>query len=119
VEYPDGTRREENCPPWQRARIEGEGLTRDDEVGDVLVFLRCREGGNDGGGRSPGRGGCRRGCGPRRPLRQPLSGPALLSSHDGLVVRLAKAACELRSLPGGELDPARISILADLLTRKG
>jgi hypothetical protein len=50
------------------------------------------------------------------PFRGP---PALLSSHDGLVARLAEAAYELRSLPGGELDPTRLCVLADALEEIG
>jgi hypothetical protein len=38
---------------------------------------------------------------------------------DGLLQGLAEAAYELRSLPGGELDPTRLSILADALEELG
>jgi hypothetical protein len=50
------------------------------------------------------------------PFRPP---PALLTFNDGLVTELAEAAYELRSLPGGELDPTRLCILADALEEAG
>src|SRR5262249_57383840 len=50
------------------------------------------------------------------PFRAP---PALPTMSDGLLKGLAEAAYELRSLPGGELDPTRLSILADALEELG
>jgi hypothetical protein len=52
-----------------------------------------------------------------RPL--PTLSSSLLDWHDRLVVRLAQAAYEERSLPGGELDSTRLSILADALEDAG
>lgn len=49
---------------------------------------------------------------------QPLS-PSLLGWENGLVVKLAEAAYEHRSLPSGHLDNARLAVLADALTDAG
>jgi hypothetical protein len=54
---------------------------------------------------------------PFRPLT-PLS-PSLLAWSDGLVVRLAEAAYQHRSLPSGHLDPDRLAVLADALEDAG
>ena len=45
--------------------------------------------------------------------------PALLAQNDGLVVKLAQAAYEERSLPAGTLNPARLAVLADALVDAG
>jgi hypothetical protein len=54
---------------------------------------------------------------PFRPL--PPIAPSLLQSHDALVVRLAQAAYEQRSLPAGLLDNSRLAVLADALEEAG
>jgi hypothetical protein len=46
------------------------------------------------------------------PFRAP---PALPTMSAGLLQGLAEAAYELRSLPGGELDPSRLAVLSDAL----
>jgi hypothetical protein len=55
-----------------------------------------------------------------RPLRPPPP-PALavLTWGDGLIPRLARAAYDSRLLPGGELDAARLTVLADALEESG
>jgi hypothetical protein len=53
---------------------------------------------------------------PFRPVSVPAS---LLDWYGGLVVRLARAAYEERSLPSGHLDPARLAVLADALEDAG
>jgi hypothetical protein len=50
---------------------------------------------------------------PFRPPRLDL--PSVLAWNDGAVASLAEAAYVHRSVPGGELDPERLSILADAL----
>jgi hypothetical protein len=45
--------------------------------------------------------------------------PSLRTWNDGLVVRLAQAAYEERSLPEGTLDNARLAVLADALEEAG
>lgn len=47
---------------------------------------------------------------PPRPIA-----PSVLQWNDGTVVRLARAAYEERDLPGGNLDPQRLAVLADAL----
>jgi hypothetical protein len=54
---------------------------------------------------------------PFRPVRA-LS-PAVLAFNGGMVVRLARAAYEQPLLPSGNLDPARLAILADALDEAG
>jgi hypothetical protein len=53
------------------------------------------------------------------PFRPVTTQPAWLSWSDGAVVKLAQAAYEERSLPSGELDPARLAVLADALEEAG
>jgi hypothetical protein len=53
---------------------------------------------------------------PRRPV---TPDPAWLARNDGTIPRLAQAAYEERSLPGGTLDPARLAVLADALEEAG
>jgi hypothetical protein len=48
---------------------------------------------------------------PFRPL--PRSARSRLCRSDGLIVTLAQAAYEERSMPSGHLDPARLAVLAD------
>jgi hypothetical protein len=48
----------------------------------------------------------------------PLS-PSLRYWHDGLIVRLAEAIYQERSLPAGTLDVARLGVLADALEEAG
>jgi len=45
--------------------------------------------------------------------------PALLTWHEGVVVRLAQAVYDERLLPVGALDPARLAVLADALEEAG
>jgi hypothetical protein len=45
--------------------------------------------------------------------------PSLIGENGGVVVELARAAYELRSLPSGHLDPTRLSVLADTLEEAG
>jgi hypothetical protein len=45
--------------------------------------------------------------------------PAWLAWRDRAVVKMAQAAYEQRALPSGELDPARLAILADALEEAG
>jgi hypothetical protein len=49
----------------------------------------------------------------------PVRDPTWLTWDDGLVLRLAHAAYDDRLLPSGELDPARLSVLADALLDAG
>jgi hypothetical protein len=49
------------------------------------------------------------------PFRGVQMAPSLLTKHDALVTRLARAAYENRSPPSGNLDPARLLVLADAL----
>jgi hypothetical protein len=50
----------------------------------------------------------------------PTPPPPEVLAHDGrLVVNLAQAAWEERLLPGGELNPARLAVLADALLDAG
>jgi hypothetical protein len=53
------------------------------------------------------------------PLQQCPLVPSLLTWNDGIVRTLAQAAYDERLLPSGELDPARLAILADALTDAG
>jgi hypothetical protein len=53
------------------------------------------------------------------PLRPGPLVPSLLTWNDGIVRTLAQAAYDERLLPSGELDPARLAILADALTDAG
>jgi hypothetical protein len=53
------------------------------------------------------------------PFRPVPIDPAWLSWDGGLVVRLAEAAYEHRTLPAGTLDLARLSVLADALEEAG
>jgi hypothetical protein len=50
---------------------------------------------------------------------RPTFGPAVLAWHDGLIVRLARAAYENRDLPSGRLEPSRLAVLADALEEAG
>jgi hypothetical protein len=50
---------------------------------------------------------------------QPPFSPSLLAWSDGLVVKLAEAAYQERSLPSGELDRDRLAVLADALEEVG
>jgi hypothetical protein len=54
---------------------------------------------------------------PFRPL--PLLPPGLRDWHEGLIVRMANAIYDERSLPSGELDVARLAVLADALEEAG
>jgi hypothetical protein len=45
--------------------------------------------------------------------------PDWLAWNDGAVVKMAQAAYEERRLPSGELDPARLDVLADALEEAG
>jgi hypothetical protein len=54
---------------------------------------------------------------PFRPL--PPLPPSVLGWHGGLVVQLALAAYEQRSLPAGTLEPDRLAVLADALEDAG
>jgi hypothetical protein len=54
---------------------------------------------------------------PCRPL--PVLPPSLLDWSGGLVRKLAEAAYEERLLPSGELDSARLAVLADALEEAG
>jgi hypothetical protein len=49
----------------------------------------------------------------------PWIDPASLTWNDGLIPKLAEAAYENRSLPSGELDKERLSVLADALEEVG
>jgi hypothetical protein len=49
------------------------------------------------------------------PFRPVAIEPSWLGWHEGLVVRLAQAAYEQRSLPDGRLDASRLAVLADAL----
>jgi hypothetical protein len=53
------------------------------------------------------------------PFRTPPLDPAWLAWNDGAAVKLARAAYEERSLPSGELDRARLAVLADALEDAG
>jgi hypothetical protein len=54
------------------------------------------------------------------PFRAPTPiRPAALTWNDGCVLRLAQAAYEVRSLPGGTLDNSRLAVLADALEESG
>jgi hypothetical protein len=53
------------------------------------------------------------------PFRPVSIDPSLLWWHEGLVVRLAQAADEYRSLPEGRLDSSRLGVLADALEEAG
>ncbi len=53
------------------------------------------------------------------PFRPVTIEPSLLGWHEGLVVRLAQAAYEQRSLPDGGLDASRLAVLADALEEAG
>jgi len=53
------------------------------------------------------------------PFRPVTFAPAILTWHDGTVVRLAQAIYEERQLPAGTFDPARMNILADALLDPG
>jgi hypothetical protein len=53
------------------------------------------------------------------PYRPVAADPAWLSWNGGAVVQLAEAAYEERALPSGELDPARLAVLADALEEAG
>jgi hypothetical protein len=45
--------------------------------------------------------------------------PAWLAWNGGAAVKLSQAAYEDRLLPSGELDPARLAVLADALEEAG
>jgi hypothetical protein len=53
------------------------------------------------------------------PFRPVTTQPAWLSWSDEAVVELARAAYDQRLLPSGELDPARLAVLADALEDAG
>jgi hypothetical protein len=54
------------------------------------------------------------------PFRPPPGvAPGLLAWRDGLVVKLAQAAYDERSLPDGLLDNSRLAVLADALEEAG
>jgi hypothetical protein len=53
------------------------------------------------------------------PFRAAAIDPAVLAWNDGLVVRMATAIYEERSLPDGTLDVARLGVLADALEEAG
>jgi hypothetical protein len=53
------------------------------------------------------------------PFREVPIAPSILAWNDGCIVRLAQAAYEERSLPGGTLDQARLAVLADALEEAG
>jgi hypothetical protein len=60
---------------------------------------------------------CIFGLSPLRPL--PPLAPSLRDWQDGLIVRMAHAIYEERSLPEGTLDIARLAVLADALEEAG
>jgi hypothetical protein len=53
------------------------------------------------------------------PFRDHRLSPSILRWNSGIVVNLAEAAYQERSLPAGTLDPARLAILADALEEAG
>ena len=53
------------------------------------------------------------------PFRPITISPAVLAWHDSTVFHLAQTAYDERSLPSGELDPARLAVLADALEETG
>jgi hypothetical protein len=53
------------------------------------------------------------------PFRRAAVASSLLDWHGGIIVRMATAVYVERSLPGGELDPARLAVLADALEEAG
>jgi hypothetical protein len=53
------------------------------------------------------------------PFRPAALDPAWLSWNNGTVPKLAQAAYDDRLLPSGELDPARLAVLADALEESG
>jgi hypothetical protein len=54
------------------------------------------------------------------PFRAPrVNLPSVLAWNEGAVPKLAEAAYSHRSVPGGELDPERLSVLADALEDAG
>jgi hypothetical protein len=53
------------------------------------------------------------------PFRPATVDPRWLSWNGGAVVKLAQSAYDQRSLPYGELDPARLAVLADALEDAG
>jgi hypothetical protein len=53
------------------------------------------------------------------PFRPAEIDPLLLTTNDGLVVKLALAAYDERALPSGVLDSQRLSVLADALDEAG
>jgi hypothetical protein len=55
-----------------------------------------------------------------RPLFRPITVPVgLLAWNDGLVISLAQAAYDERTLPEGHLDLTRLAVLADALEDAG
>jgi hypothetical protein len=48
-------------------------------------------------------------------FRQVAADPSWLAWNDGTVVKLAQVIYDQRALPSGELDPARLAVLADAL----
>jgi hypothetical protein len=53
------------------------------------------------------------------PLRPAAIDPLWLTWNGGAVAKLARAAYDQRRLPSGELDPARLAVLADALEDAG
>jgi hypothetical protein len=53
------------------------------------------------------------------PFRPVAVDPPVLRWNSGVAVRLARAAYESRSLPSGELETARLAVLADALEEAG
>jgi hypothetical protein len=53
------------------------------------------------------------------PFHQVQLNPAWKSWNNGIVLKLAQAAYDERSLPTGHLDPARLALLADALEDAG
>jgi hypothetical protein len=53
------------------------------------------------------------------PFRLVTAGPAWLSWRDGAVAKMAQAAYDELALPSGDLDAARLAVLADALEEAG
>jgi hypothetical protein len=53
------------------------------------------------------------------PFRAVAAQPAWVAWNGGAVVKMAQAAYDQRALPSGELDPARLAVLADALEEAG
>ena len=108
-----------NCwcvPPqfWGGGHKRGEGL--DIEHGGFLALMASLDGANsDAISAQAGLVRCVYG----NPFRPPSRDDAWLSWQSGVVASLAQAAYDSRFLPSGQLDPARLAILADALEEAG